>query len=165
MPLSEVHSDVYEVSQWIHHRRRRPMRERSMIPQQLLRARLDISRSKLLHILAHDQPSPTDPFKSIVFYRSWTSEDLLRDARKWFGGPHVCDPSRVDERALEEVDGLPWEGTGWERETSGGIDRSPDGNITDDRTEKFGHLDVASLNEKAALGYRAPSGRHRTYRL
>jgi hypothetical protein len=144
-----MHSDVYEMSQWVHHRRRRPTSERFMIPQHLLRARLDISRSKLLHILAHDQPSPADPFKSIVFYRSWTGEDLSRDERKWFGGPRACEPSRVDERALEEVDGLPGEGTGWERETSGGVDGSPDSRITDDRTENFGHLDVTSSNEKA----------------
>lgn len=54
MALAQMHSDVYEMPQWIHHRRRRPKRECATIPQHLFRARLDITRPKLLHTLAYE---------------------------------------------------------------------------------------------------------------
>lgn len=143
----EMYSNINEMTLWNHHRRRPPMRERFMIPKHPLRARFDITQPKLLHILAHDQPSPTDPLKPIVVYRSRTVVDILRDEREWFSGPCVCEARRVDERALEEVGGLPGEGTRWEGKTSGGVDGSPEGRLVDDRTEKFGHLDMTRFVE------------------
>lgn len=41
----------------------------------------------------------------------------------------------MDERALEEACGLPGKGTGWERETDGAVEGSPDGRIMDEFME------------------------------
>lgn len=141
-PLHHMQCDVHQMSERIHHRRHRPKRKRVTLPQHLLQPRLEIARLKLLHALTHEQPSPADPFEPIAFYRSRAGMNFPRDERERFGGPYAFDLGRVNERTLEEACGLPGEWTGWEEETRGGVDGSPDDGIMDDREEEFGYLET-----------------------